>query len=320
MTEATPLRIGYLPTFYHTSHLLRADGWAPDGRPPTWTLEMTGPALVRSLGAGALDLAYIGLPPAMIAIARGVPIRCIAGGHEEGTIVVAGQDVPLTRTDGTGLRATLRALEGGTVGIPAAGSIHDVIFRELVREHGLERSIAIRNFVQADLITEALAAGELRAGVGTPALGAAAHRYAGATVVVPARALWPHNPSYGIVATDAARSRTDLVREFLRAHEAATALIRHDPAEAARRTAASVEVSDAALIEESYRISPRYCGALSAGFVTATHRFGAALLRLGYLPRAVAPDEVFDDGPLRDVHPEAPHYDEPIAGTAPGHR
>jgi NitT/TauT family transport system substrate-binding protein len=318
VAEHPPLRIGFLPTFYHTSHLLRQSGWHPAGGSVEWTLAMTGPALVRLLGDHRLDLAYIGLPPAMIAIARGVPIVCVAGGHEEGTVLTGAPDLPTTAEDGTGLRTTLDALTGASVGIPAAGSIHDVIFRELLREHGREGTIEIRNFPQADLITEALAAGELRAGVGTPALAAAARRYAGARLVVPARALWPHNPSYGVVATPAARERAEALREFLVAHEEATALIRGHPAEAARRTAESVEVADAALIEDSYRISPRYCAALSEGFVAATHRFADVLLRLGYLPRAIDPAEVFDDGPIRAAHPGDPHYDDGIAAEPSG--
>src|SRR5271170_255632 len=146
MPDAFPLRIGYLSTFYHTSHLLREAHWRALAVEPEWTLEMTGPALVKSLAAGTLDLAYIGLTPAVIAIARGVPLRCIAGGHEEGTVVIGPPAVRPLGDGGSDVGATLRQFEGATVGIPAAGSIHDVIFRELLREHGLEGRVAIRNF------------------------------------------------------------------------------------------------------------------------------------------------------------------------------
>ena len=36
-----------------------------------------------------LDIGYIGLPPAIIGIEQGVPIKCVAGGHVEGTILCA---------------------------------------------------------------------------------------------------------------------------------------------------------------------------------------------------------------------------------------
>ncbi|MGA9839685.1 MAG: ABC transporter substrate-binding protein [Thermoplasmata archaeon] len=313
MTDSGRLRIGYLSTFYHTSHLLRADRWAAEGIEPEWTLEMTGPALVRSLAAGDLDVAYIGLTPATIAIARGVPLRCVAGGHEEGTVVIGDGRFRALRPDETDLDALLHEFEGVPVGIPAAGSIHDVIFRELLREHGLEGRVPIRNFPQADLITEALVDGSVGAGVGTPALAVAGRRYAEAHIVVPAAVLWPHNPSYGIVATDTARARPELLRAFLRAHEAATHLIRTAPREAARRTAEAVEVTDADYVEETYRVSPRYCAALPEEYVDATVRFLPVLERLGYLPRTVTAEEIFDRSLLAVTHPEPAHYGDGIA-------
>jgi len=36
-----------------------------------------------------IDIGYIGLPPAIIGIGRGVPIICVAGGHVEGTVLIA---------------------------------------------------------------------------------------------------------------------------------------------------------------------------------------------------------------------------------------
>lgn len=313
MTGSGRLRIGYLSTFYHTSHVLRAEDWRPDSIDVDWTLEMTGPALVRSLAAGRLDLAYIGLTPALIAISRGVPIRCVAGGHEEGTVVVAGPGIGNLASHGGDLGATLREFDGRTVGIPAAGSIHDVIFREALRTHGLEGRVPIRNFPQADLITEAIADGTISGGVGTPALAVATQRYAGAHVAVPPRALWPHNPSYGIVATESAMRDGAPLRAFLVAHEAASALIRTRPGEAARRVAESVEIADAAFVEATYRLSPRYCAALSEPFVAASLAFLPALGRLGYLERPVRPDAVFERGPISETHPGPAHYDDGLA-------
>ena len=81
--------IGYLSTMYHTSHLIRAQGWIEKELKlfPEWVLFPTGPAMVEAFAAGSIDLGYIGLPPAMIGIDKGVPLVCIAGGHVEGTVM-----------------------------------------------------------------------------------------------------------------------------------------------------------------------------------------------------------------------------------------
>jgi len=76
------LRIGHLSTFYHTAILLmaRKDIISRLGADAEWTLMGTGPAIMKAFGKGELDLAYIGLPPAIIAMEQGSPVVCVAGG------------------------------------------------------------------------------------------------------------------------------------------------------------------------------------------------------------------------------------------------
>jgi NitT/TauT family transport system substrate-binding protein len=85
--------IGHLSTFYHTAIILMAneDTDARLGCRIEWRLFGTGPAIVNAFEKGDIDLAYIGLPPAIIGIERGVNIICIAGGHIEGTVIAGGK-------------------------------------------------------------------------------------------------------------------------------------------------------------------------------------------------------------------------------------
>ncbi|MHA1499795.1 MAG: ABC transporter substrate-binding protein, partial [Promethearchaeota archaeon] len=54
-----------------------------------WKLFGTGPSMVKAFQNKKLDIGYMGLPPAIIGIDKEVPIKCVAGGHLEGTIMVA---------------------------------------------------------------------------------------------------------------------------------------------------------------------------------------------------------------------------------------
>ena len=93
MTGET-IRIGHLSTLYHTAFLLRGSGLlAGRGIRATWTLFPSGPDIISAMQAGTLDLGYIGLPPVIIGIDRGLRLACIAGGHIEGTVVIAGDTV-----------------------------------------------------------------------------------------------------------------------------------------------------------------------------------------------------------------------------------
>ena len=78
------LNIGYLSTMYHTSHIIKNEEWVEQylDIKPEWKLFPTGPAMVEAFAATHIDIGYIGLPPAMIGMEKGIPIQCIAGGHE----------------------------------------------------------------------------------------------------------------------------------------------------------------------------------------------------------------------------------------------
>lgn len=312
------VRIGHLSTLYHTSLLLMARGTVPArlGVEVEWRLMGTGPAIIQAFGRGELDLAYIGLPPAIIGIARGVDVACVAGGHLEGT-VMAGKDRWRGFPELDDLGAVLGQFAGAKIGVPGTGSIHDVILRDCLERHGLAGRVEVVNFPWADLVTEAVAREEVAAAFGTPALAVAIRRYAGGRILYPPARLWPGNPSCGIVVSRAFHAdHRPLVEQFLRLHEEATAVFRADPAAAARDIAAHVGIVEADFVLETLAVSPRYCAQLSGEYVAATMAFAGALRRLGYISRDVTEREIFDRTPIDTIHPEPDHYRRDVRSDA----
>lgn len=304
------VRIGHLSTFYHTALLLMARGAVPArlGAGVDWRLFGTGPAILQAFGGGELDLAFVGLPPAIIGIERGVDVVCVAGGHVEGT-VMAGKDRWRGFPQLDDLSAVLRQFFGARIGVPGTGSIHDVILRDCLERHACAGEIEVVNFPWADLVTEAVANEEVAAAFGTPALAVAIRRFAGGRVLYPPSLLWPANPSCGIlVARPFLEERRPLVEGFLALHEEATEAFRSDPAAAAREIAAHVGVVDEQFVLETLQVSPRYCAQLTPEFVAATMAFARTLRRLGYVRREVAEREIFDRTLIDRLHPEPAHY------------
>jgi len=129
------LSIGYLSTLYHTSHLIRQQKWVEKelGVACRWHLCGTGPEMIRAFEDGVVNLGYIGLPPAMIGISRGIPLVCVAGGHVEGTVMVAGPEFK-SLDEATDFPSLLEQFRDGKVGIPAAGSMENVFNRELIQK------------------------------------------------------------------------------------------------------------------------------------------------------------------------------------------
>ena len=309
------IRIGHLSTFYHTAILLmaRKDITSRQGLAIEWSLMGTGPAIMQAFGRGELDLAYIGLPPAIIGMEQGHAVVCIAGGHMEGT-VMAGKSRWLGFPETDDLCAVLGQFEGKTIGVPGNGSIHDVILKDSIARYAPGRNITVRNYPWADLVTEAVVNEEVAAAFGTPALAIAIKRFAGGKILYPAARLWPGNPSYGIVVDRSfLEAHRETVERFLIAHEEAEAALRNDPADAAQAIADHVGIIDREFVLETLRVSPKYCAQLTTGYIASTMAFVGALRKLGYIKRELDKDEIFDTSLIEKIHPEKDHYADGMA-------
>lgn len=304
------LRIGHLSTFYHTAILLMADKKFAEelGAEPQWRLFGTGPSIVNAFEEGGLDIAYIGLPPAIIGIARGVKIRCIAGGHMEGTVICSKKKY-LGFPEVQKLDEILRQFSGKKIGVPGKGSIHDVILSDCLSRYNLMQDIQVVNFPWADQVTEAVVRDEISAAFGTPALAAAVKYYADGRILYPASLLWPGNPSYGILAdTEFIRTSGVLLEKFLLAHEKATGILRERNRDAAKIISGFLGFAEEELVFDALNISPKYCAKLSEKYIASTMEFVRALKALGYINHEISPDEIFDTSLNRKIHPGGDHY------------
>lgn len=280
------------------------------GRFVDWRLFGTGPAIIKAFERGELDLAYIGLPPAIIGIGRGVGIVCIAGGHMEGTVLSAKKHYRGS-PEISALDVILRQFAGLKIGVPGNGSIHDVILRERLEKFGLVGDIEVVNFSWSDGVLEALVRDEIAAAVGTPALAVAVRRYATGAILYPPSQLWPYNPSYGILAArDFLASEAETVEKFLILHEEASSFLRDSPAAAARLIAGYVGFIDEEFVLDTLKVSPKYCAQVTAEYLSCTVEFIKVLRRLGYITREMGAAEIFDLSLINRVHPGKDHYND----------
>ena len=255
-----------------------------------------------------LDIAYVGLPPALIGIDRGMKIKCVAGGHIEGT-VICGKKRYRGFPEVEDLGEILAQFRGGKIGVPGKGSIHDVILADSLLRYNLNGDIEVVNFAWADQLTEAVVHDEVSAAFGTPALAAALKYYAGGRVLYPPSLLWPNNPSYGILAESRfLQDSGEIMERFLVRHERATSVLRDHPREAAGTISRFVGFVDEELVLDALKISPRYCAKLTAGYISSTMAFARVMKSMGYLRRDISADEIFETSFIDKVHPEKDHY------------
>jgi NitT/TauT family transport system substrate-binding protein len=304
--------IGYLSTAYHTSFILIGTDWIKKKMKikADWRLFPTGPEMIKAFVKGELDIGYIGLPPAMIGIDKGLAIKCIAGGHMEGTVFTAKKKYKTFRELGS-VKKVLQQFKGKTIGTPTKGSIHDVIIRNLLEKSGLQQDITVTNFSWADQILEAMEDNEVEGGVGTPPLSVLASKLLGAKVMLPPHLMWANNPSYGIIATlDMTENSSYMLERFLLLHEEACNLIRTQPQQAAEIAAHTLGTVDRNFVLEVYAVSPKYCASLSREYVDSTLAFVPFLQKTGYIRNTLGRDDIFYTKFIEKVHMEKPHYDD----------
>jgi NitT/TauT family transport system substrate-binding protein len=123
--------------------------------------------------------------------------------------------------------------------------------------------------------------------------------------------LWPHNPSYGIIATKKfMENHPERLLQFLQVHKESIGVMKKEPEEAARISSEVVGVVGPEFFVECYKVSPRYCAAISDEYISATMDFVSVLREGEYIKRDVAQEEIFDLSFIEKVHPEPHHYDE----------
>ena len=304
------LKIGYLSTMYHTSHIIKAEGWIEEFMNviSCWKLFPTGPAMIEAFSADTIDIGYIGLPPAMIGIEKGIPLKCIAGGHIEGTVMIATNHYQ-SFDELHGMDQVLKQFNGKSLGTPTRGSIHDVIIRNLIEE--TREKVEVQNFSWADLIPEAINNGEIAGAVGTPPLAVISTQECTAKIVIPPHKLWPYNPSYGIVVRKELLSKKNLLEDFLTLHERACNLIREQPKEEASIVADEAKVVESSFVIKVFQISPKYCASLPKPYIDSTMAFVTVLNKLGYIKNSLSEEEIFDLTTIQNIHPQSDHYSNP---------
>jgi NitT/TauT family transport system substrate-binding protein len=300
------LRIGHLSTLYHTSILIMAHEELRGALKAElqWRLYGTGPAIVEGFMKEEINMAYIGLPPAIVGIAKGIRIKCIAGGHIEGTVIASSADKK-GFPEVNSLKEIL--VQFRRVGVPGRGSIHDLILKDMVSR--FNSSAEVVNLPWADEVLEAFVRREVDAVCGTPALAEAVVEFADGKVLCPPELLWPHNPSYGIlVKEELIQQCRELLREFLVVHERASEMLRTRKTEVSRLIAEYIGVVDEDFVYNTLNISPKYCASLTEEYIACSMRMAKRLRSLGYIQREVSVDEVFNRSLIEEVHPESPHY------------
>lgn len=240
--DSVELEIGYMPIL-PISQLFVAveEGWLGDaGIEPQLVQFQNGPAMVQALLAGQLDVAYLGIGPAMVARARGADIKVVASNIvEQISIVALGELAPYFEGDHATAFQRFAEDHGRKPVITTfpAGSVPETVFQFWLRQQlGVDPSEVEIVFQGAAQVQQALLTGAVDgAAILEPVVSIVLDRDDEAVVVASGSDLFPNQPGAVLaVRAETIKASPDAVSALVEAHARATDLLRTDPVRASR--------------------------------------------------------------------------------------
>jgi NitT/TauT family transport system substrate-binding protein len=181
---------------------------------------VTGVALSAALARGDIQVAYLCLGPAVLAYARGLPIKIVAGTHKYGYAIVAKSTI-----------RNIEDLEGRKIGCVSEGSQCDILLQIAIKKYNLT-NVDIRRINPPKQVI-ALIAGEIDAAF-IPEHWATVAESQGFNMIAKSQDIWPNMlGSVLVVKEDLLDKNPEFVRRLVKVTQAGTIFINENPDKAA---------------------------------------------------------------------------------------
>ncbi|MDD5617037.1 MAG: ABC transporter substrate-binding protein [Candidatus Methanoperedens sp.] len=267
----------------------------------------SGPLITQAFAQGDADIGFMGIPPVMIGIDKGVPIKVIASTHSEGSSLIAKSKRYKNLTQLGSIQAVLKQFDGKSIGAPGKGSIQDVILRTELKKAGVNATV--KNIPVASTLPALLNEGQIEAYVVWPPFEMEGVLKGYGDVVIPSDKLWPYNPCCALVVTEKfEKEHPDTVQKLVELHNYASLFIMAHPEELADAANAELGIDNETALA-SIEFSPKYCALPDERYINSTMDFVNALKDLGYTTNNLTREQIFDLKYIQKAHPGP--YDEP---------
>ncbi|MFP8967666.1 ABC transporter substrate-binding protein [Pokkaliibacter sp. CJK22405] len=240
--EKSSLEIGYMPIIPVSQAFVTLENGSLEKAgvtDPELVKFQNGPAIVQALLGGQLDVAYLGIGPAMVARAKGADIKVVASDIVEQISIVALGNLAPYFADGDASTAFARfAKDHGRKPVIATFPTGSV--PETVLQYWLQKQIKANPddldiiYQGAAQVQQSLMTGAVDgAAILEPVVSIVTHKLPEAKVVARGGELFPHQPGAVLVVREGLiKEHPELVQSLVAAHVAATQLLREHPEEA----------------------------------------------------------------------------------------
>lgn len=231
-SEKTKVNIGYFNNVTHAQALYMKseqllENAYGDTAEVSWTAFNAGPAEVEALFSGDIDIGYIGPVPAITAnVKSNGDVVILSGATKGGAILIKRKD--------SGIES-ISDLAGKNVAIPQLGNTQHLCLLDLLSQNGLKPTteggdVTVSAVANAD-VGNTLERGDIDAAL-VPEPWGATLLSQGAELLLDYDQIYmngDYNVAVVVVRKEFMEEHPDLVEEFLKQHEAATATINDNP-------------------------------------------------------------------------------------------
>ncbi len=197
----------------------------------------SGPDEMSAFQAGALDAGYLGMAPAMLAVANGkARVKAVAQANLNGSALVVSPGESI---------ASVADLRGRAVAVPNAGTVQDFLLRRALEGAGMTVADVREVFLAPPEMLAALDSSGIDGCVTWEPFVTRAEVAGTGEVLLDSADIWEDHPCCALVASeDFLQTRPEAVEALRRAHARATAFILDNPEEAARMAASFTGMSE----------------------------------------------------------------------------
>ena len=221
------VKIGYLPTDHDSAlFVANATGMFKDAGIDVELHEYNnGGDLMSAMASGELDVGYVGIPPVIYSMTKGVPIKIVAGAQNEGSGLVC-QNSSINSTSD---------LKGKIVATPGEASIQSVLLKYDLNKSGLNISHVESPSMKVSSMNDALRTGSIDGMLTYEPYVTISQKLNNKTLLKSSGDILPDHPCCVVVMNKKFISKeSDKAEKVLDVHKKATDKIMENPEEAVK--------------------------------------------------------------------------------------
>jgi NitT/TauT family transport system substrate-binding protein len=262
-----------------------------------------GPPMIPAFRNNEIDIGFLGGPPAIAAMDKGIDVSIYGFAHMEGSAIIVRKDSPYKKVED---------LKGRLIAVPVFGSIQDVLTRITLKNHNLEPIKDVKLMEAGELggvgqLPTLLKKGDVDAYVAWPPFNEIPLVKGFGRPLLKPEQMVPHNPCCVIAAhNEFVRKNPAVFEKIMKITRDASIFSLAYPDEAAR-SINNVVGYDKDVATFSLQFAGNYCALPSSEAVNTTMNILKDMKALGYIKRDLSEDRVFNLNYAKAIHPEAPH-------------